>query len=119
MIRITRADQYGDMYRAYKIFIDDAYRGKIKNGETEEFEVENGSHTVRAKIDWAGSKEFCVNVNDSVVELEVGHNVRGWKHFFWFEYTTVWSGKYLYLREKGSAPEKRPLPRWLQKILGV
>ena len=71
MIRITRVEREKDLLRGYKIFIDDVYRGEIISGETIDFEVENGSHTVYAKISVCSSKELCVDVNDSIVELEL------------------------------------------------
>jgi len=61
MIRITRGSAYKDMFRAYKIFIDGIYYGEIKQNEIKEFAVENGKHTICAKIDWCGSNELCVD----------------------------------------------------------
>ena len=100
MIRITRVRPYSDMMRAYKIFIDDVECGKIAIDETQEFEVANGNHTVCVKIDWCRSNELCVNVNDSVVELEVGTSVTGWRILFVRLYITLLRNKYLFLREK-------------------
>lgn len=109
MIRITRASQYADGARAYRIVIDGVERGKIKRGETKEFEVENGVHTVCAKMDWCGSPELCVEVNDSVVELVVGNALIGVKHLLSGLYMTVWRNKYLFLIEKS---EYDKLPRY-------
>jgi len=100
MIRITRVRPYGEMLRSYEIFIDDIYRGEIKIGETKEFAIKNGIHTVRAKIDWGSSNELCVNVDDSIVELEVGSFVTGWRLLFALVYATFLSHKCLWLREK-------------------
>ena len=103
MIRITRVPPYFDMLRSYKIYIDGVYRGKIKIDEMQEFEVDNGSHTVCAKIDWGRSNELLVNVNDSIVELEVGSAMAGrnlWKFLFWKLYVAFWAHKWLFLREK-------------------
>jgi len=100
MIRITRVRPYGELLRSYKIFIDGTCRGRIGIDETLEFEVENGNHIVCAKLDWCRSNKVCVNVNDSVVELEVGSAVVGWRLFLWKLYATVWAHKALWLREK-------------------
>ena len=107
MIRITRVRPYSELIRSYKIFIDGAYRGEIKIGETKEFEVENGSHTVCAKIDWCRSNRLCVDVNDSIVDVEVGSSMRGWRQLVWPVYATVLAHKYLWLRERVDAPGRR------------
>ena len=100
MIRITRATPYKDMLRAYKIFIDGVYRGDIRRNGVKEFEVENGIHTVCAKIDWCNSNELCVEVADSTVELEVGNAIEGKKHFAITAYITILKDQYLYLIKK-------------------
>ena len=110
MVRITRKLQNVDMLRAYKIYIDGVYRGKIKFDETKEFKVEKGIHKVRAKIDWGGSNTLSVDVSDSVVELEVGNAVTGWKSLFLKYYITFGAHKYLFLREKGIEPEETATP---------
>jgi len=105
MIRITRINEYSAVFRSYKIYIDEVCHGKIKVGETQEFEIGNGSHTVYAKLDWGRSNKLCVNVSDSIVDLEVGCNLAGWRWVLWRLYATVWAHKYLWLREKKSVDE--------------
>jgi len=100
MIRITRGTMWRDVLRGYKIHIDGVYCGEIQIGDTKEFEVENGNHVVCAKLDWCRSNELCVEVNDSVVELEVGSSLKGWRFLFVSFYTSIWKDKYLFLREK-------------------
>lgn len=100
MIRITRVSASKDILRAYKIFIDGRYRGRIWRNQIKEFEVGKGKHTVRAKIDWGGSNELCIDVNDSVVDIEVGNSVVGLENVFWLSYLTVSRNEYLFLREK-------------------
>ena len=110
MIRITRGSTHRDRRNAYEIFIDGVRRGKINENETKEFEVGNGSHIVYAKIekDWCRSNKLSVDVNDFVVELEVGgtedgdvqaapeHNLL---------YSIIYWNKYLWLRERNSVDE--------------
>ena len=102
MIRITRGHQYMDMLRAYKILIDDEYRGEIRIDETKEFPVEKGRHTIRAKIDWGGSPTRCVDVGDSPVDIEVGCSVVGRERLFIFAYLTFLRNEYLWLKVKKS-----------------
>jgi len=99
MIRITR-EAYGNEFRSYKIFIDGVNRGKIKVGETKEYSVENGRHTVRAEIDGYRSNELCVNVENSIIDIEVGTNVKGRKHAQALEYAIYGKNDYLFLRKK-------------------
>ena len=102
MIRVTRGETPKGRY-AYKIFIDDICRGKIKEHETKEFEVENGDHIVYAKINWCRSNKLEVNVSDSVVNLEVGCSLDGpkWvpleKHLL---YSLFYSDEFLWIAKK-------------------
>jgi len=106
MIRITREATGPILSAAYRIFIDGTYCGKIKRGETQVFEVETGNHTVWAKIDWRRSNKLSIDVNDSVVELEVGEN-ESVSHPAAPDYNLLCSilfwNKYLWLRKKGGA----------------
>ena len=108
MIRIMRGRTSFDRFKAYKIYIDGVYRGDIWNSETKEFEVENGSHVVRARVDWGGSNKAYVHVNSSIVELEVGSVTdKAWTKAAWMLafpivvllYATVLSQRYLWLKE--------------------
>ena len=118
-----------NIFAHYEIFIDGKFRGLIKYNEPQEFEVENGDYVVRAEIDWCSSNELCVHVNDSIVELEVGNSMAGWRVVFWQLYISIWKDKYLWLkvrgpeteaerarREKWEKRKNRPTPKWLQKI---
>jgi len=101
MIRVTRGSVFRDLIRAYKIFINDVYCGDIMDDETKEFAVANGRHTVCAKIDWCRSNVLYVEVNNSIVELEVGNSMKGWRFLLMSFYMTIWKDKYLWLRVKG------------------
>ena len=103
MIRLTRGNNYVDKIRAYKIFIDDIYCGNIKNNETKDFEVANGSHIIYAKIDWCRSNKFNIIVSDSMLELEIGPYIRGntlWIPFAEALYVTFKKNEYLWIKEK-------------------
>ncbi|MCL2388377.1 MAG: hypothetical protein FWC89_12660 [Defluviitaleaceae bacterium] len=100
MIRITRDDSYADKLRAYEIWIDGVYRGSINRNETMEFAVERGRHAVCAKIDWCGSDTIFVEVGDSVVNMEVGSELTGWKMLLSLVYIIALNDEYLYLRVK-------------------
>jgi len=78
VIRITRGT-FGDKSCSYTLFINGVDRGEIKSGETKEFSVENGKHTVLAKMDHHKSNELCVDVEGSIVDIKVGVSLRGWE----------------------------------------
>jgi len=109
MIRIARGATR-DGINAYKIFINGIYRGKIGNNETKEFEVEDGDHTVYAKILWYRSKEIHIHVNHSTVELEVGNALdrrNPWTttpEYVILRNIFLWK-EYLFLREKERVDE--------------
>ena len=104
MIRITRSSAFRDVAYSYRIFIDGVECGEILRGETKEFAVDNGHHIVCAKIDWCRSNELSVDVNDSIVELEVGSSLEGWGFLLMEYYLSFGKNKYLWLKKKGDEP---------------
>ena len=110
MIRLTRGNDYTDKLRSYKIFIDDIYRGNIKNNEVKEFDVDNGEHIIYAKIDWCESNRLCINSNSSITELEIGPSVSGEKIFIPFIsilYVTFLKNNYLYIKNKSDCAAQK------------
>ena len=101
MIRLTRGSSYADRIRAYKVFIDDVYRGDIKANETIDYAVNNGNHVIYAKIDWCGSNKVDVNINNSICELEIGSSLAGgkfWIPFYTLLLITFFRNKYLWIK---------------------
>jgi len=108
MIKITRGSHiHIDKLRAYKIYIDGVHRGDIRVGETKEFPVSDGFHTVQAKIDWCGSNKLDVEVRDSVVALEVGSFAEFHSQSHAILYLTFKRYEYLWLRED--------MPKWYEE----
>ena len=118
MIRITREKKYIGCLIAYKIYIDGGYRGEIWWGETKEFPVENGRHSVYATavdsgpavMSWGRkdrSNTLRVVVSDScIVDLEVGDALTGWKRWlFPFSNIFIEKDEHLFVREKKAADE--------------
>lgn len=100
MIRLTRGTSYSDKLRKYKIYIDDVYRGDIKINEVKEYEVDNGNHSIYAKIDWCRSNILNIDINNSKLELEVGSSLIGWRILFSIIYITFLKNNYLWIRKK-------------------
>ena len=68
-IHITRvAASWRDRKRAYRVMLDGSEIGRIKDGESQEFAALTGHHTLRLKIDWAGSDtiEFDLQPSEAV-----------------------------------------------------
>jgi hypothetical protein len=63
-ITIQRSREYNNRFRNFRIFIDDREVGKVGNGEAKTFNVTPGRHRVMAKIDWCGSEEVEVDVQE-------------------------------------------------------
>ena len=57
MLELTRMNENGwdDGARAYLVYIDGKKEGAIREGETKQFEVSEGTHTLQMKIDWCSS----------------------------------------------------------------
>ena len=48
-----------------KLYINDEKLGKIASGDTTEYDVEKGVHTVQAKSAWCGSKKLNVTIQSN------------------------------------------------------
>lgn len=79
-ITVERSNEYLNYFRAIKIYIDGVYVGDVANGNKASFEVPEGEHTVRAKIDWCSSEEHTMTVmNDSEQTLKLT-GFKGYKY---------------------------------------
>lgn len=56
-IRIRRELAYRDALRSYAVKVDGVRVGRIRPGQTLDFDVEPGEHSVRLTISWTGSPE--------------------------------------------------------------
>ena len=61
-IAISRRRSFQVMPRAYKIWIDGTAVGAIMNGESAEFAVDPGEHTVEVSIDGMYSRKLSIEV---------------------------------------------------------
>jgi hypothetical protein len=65
---IKRAGGYADGGRAYRVMVDDAELGHVRENESLRLAVSPGTHRVELRIDWTGS-------NPVAVHVEPGHEV--------------------------------------------
>ncbi|MGT2737487.1 hypothetical protein ACVRXS_10195 [Streptococcus orisratti] len=70
-IKLERGTKGANMFRKFKVFIDNEYVGKIKRGQELEFQVSEGQHEVYCKIDWEQSNVLTVDIPDAGVDLLV------------------------------------------------
>ena len=75
-IRVERAHApWRDAYRKYRVLVDDVEVGQLANGEVAEYEASLGPHSVRMKIDFAGSPTVGVVVTaEAPTVLQCGPN---------------------------------------------
>ena len=79
-IKLQRTNEFLNSIRDYKIFIDGNKVGDISEGETMEFEVSAGQHTIISKIDWCSSQELSFVVNE--IETNI-FSIGGFKNGNW------------------------------------
>lgn len=82
-ITITRYSEYLNRFRAIHIYIDGQKAGKVFNGETVNYEVPKGQHTIKAKIDWCGSKELILDMQEDETRVL---QLKGFKSFRYLKY---------------------------------
>ena len=64
-IIIERSSEWNNKARAIGIYIDGEKIGTIDDGETIEYDVENGKSEIFAKIDWCSSPKIELNINEN------------------------------------------------------
>ena len=79
-IVIYRTSEYSNRYRNYEVYVDGKKLGKISNGETREYEVLPGQHSLVAKIDWCSSKSILFDMNAGEVK---SFKVGGFRNAKW------------------------------------
>ncbi|MCW3122196.1 MAG: hypothetical protein JWQ38_1688 [Flavipsychrobacter sp.] len=66
-VRIVRSSEFMNRRRDYHLFVDGTKVGTVANGETKDFQVSEGQHTVYAKIDWCYSPEHTFTAGNAAV----------------------------------------------------
>ena len=103
ILEITRSNEFVDRYRKIKIFLNDKKFDSISNGETKSFEINEGTHTLQAKIDWCSSNKLIFSIGNSetksfnLTSFAMDVYVGGLVGLY---YITFGANKYLNLQEK-------------------
>ena len=74
MITLKRSTGYADKMRAYKVLLDGNAIGSIRQGESKEYPLQAGKHTLQLKIDWCTSKPITFDFTDKPLTFECGSN---------------------------------------------
>lgn len=62
-IIISRVQEWNNRFRQFGIYVDGQKIGTIANGEIKTFEIPDGTHSIKAKIDWCGSRQIDFSVS--------------------------------------------------------
>ena len=98
IIKIWRTSEHNNSGRYFRIFLNGKELGEIADGETKDFIASAGRHTITAKVDWCGSPDLAIDINDNETKtLKVG----GFKEtkLLIFYFLTFGRKKYLTLEE--------------------
>jgi hypothetical protein len=79
-IKIRRTNDYINVMRDYRLFIDNQKIGTISNGQTKDFDIPAGRHSLIAKIDWCSSQELFFEINNNETKIIL---VGALKHSKW------------------------------------
>jgi len=98
-IILSRDSGFADRFRAYNVWLDRQNKlGVIKNGETKEFRVEDGDHTLVVTIDWGSSNVLVFNMPaEQQIRFRVRSSARGLRILLSPWYATIRSKSYLRL----------------------
>lgn len=98
VINIKRESGYADKLRAYKVQVDGTVIGTIADGESKDFDVQPGAHTLRLTVDWAGSNvvEF-QSGQKKVIHFRCGSRAKGSKILLAVVYSFFLFKKYIEL----------------------
>ncbi len=102
-LKITRTSEYANRLRKIKLILDNKELSLIANGETKDFEIAAGEHTLQAKIDWCSSNKLTFTIAEPGIKAFdlssfAKHSTLG--IFSAVYYITLGASKYLNLKEK-------------------
>ncbi len=99
ILEIHRTEQWANKARAIKIYINGKQVDTIRDGEVKSIKLTEEKNEVVVKIDWCKTKPLIINSSDnSIVKLELGSNLIGWKFFIGLWYIIFKTSDYLYLK---------------------
>lgn len=105
MIRINRKSGWVDRVRSYKVIVDGQVIGDIRNGQSRDFDLAPGHHTLMLKIDWCRSPilEFDTD-GRGTVEFDCSTNLHGFAILFTLFYVLFMRNNYIRLWQSQTSP---------------
>ncbi|WP_277674445.1 hypothetical protein [Piscibacillus halophilus] len=99
MIKIIRETSWTDRFREYKVILNETEIGFISAGETFEYPLNQGRHTLYLKVDWCRSEKIDFEVRDNeILEFQCGA-LNGFKSLIYFWYITFRRNRYLWIKQ--------------------
>lgn len=80
-LTLRRDAGWADKIRDYRIIIDGAEVGRLREGAELRCSVGSGQHVLEARIDWCGSKRLHLDVGSGDLVVFVRSALRGWRVF--------------------------------------
>lgn len=101
---IHRYVQWADIFRAYRIFVDEVEMGRIRRNSTLDLEIPAGRHVIGAAIDWVRAEPILIDAQaQQTVHVEVSNTYGARKA----EYAvTVGKDTYLTLKQLNGPPSR-------------
>ena len=98
-LTVSRDSGYADRIRKYRVLVDGTEVGQVGDGESLTHEVQPGSHTVQAKIDWCGSRVLDIEVPESGSSVNLRSASRGWLVFAVIFFVVFYWNGYVVIEE--------------------
>ena len=98
ILRIKRDAGWHDKLRAYKLFLDGAKVGLLKEGEQLTLRIPSGNYRIIAKIDWCSSPEVECDISENeTIEFRCCSALRGFQLVFAPLFVLFFKNRYLKL----------------------
>ncbi|MCZ2459854.1 MAG: hypothetical protein LC128_09505 [Chitinophagales bacterium] len=111
-IILSRSSDWRNRYRSYKVMINGAEAGSIKNASAEEFLVQPGNNSIQCSMGWYKSKPFSMEVREGETAYL---SVRSAMKYFWPFYIALLAGLFMLFFF-----QKRPdRPEWIVPLAWV
>ena len=80
-LKIKRNSEWANSVRSFQIVLDSKILDNIEDGEIKEFQIPPGKHSLKAKLDWCGSRPLHFEVNEGEEKLV---EIKGFIFSEWF-----------------------------------
>ncbi|MDT0648042.1 hypothetical protein RM545_15190 [Zunongwangia sp. F260] len=80
-LKIKRNSELANSVRSFQIVLDGKILDNIEDGEIKEFQIPPGKHTLRAQLDWCGSRPLHFEISEGEEKLV---EIKGFIFSDWF-----------------------------------